>query len=138
MKTIIDTCIWWLSLRRRDTAQLSQAERQLIGELREAIQNRRAAIVGPVRQEVLSGIRDDAQFVKTKEILAPFKDEEIVAGDYVDAAQLFNVCRNHGVQCGPVDMLLCAIAIRLNFNIMTNDQGLLRCMQALRAEGLKL
>ena len=135
MKLIVDTCIWSLSLRRRNAARMNAGERQLLAQLKEAIQDRRVAMVGPIRQEILSGIRDQAQFAKTEELLDPFRDEEIVAGDYVEAARLFNLCRTHGVQCGPVDMLLCAVANRNRFGILTNDKGLQSCIQVLKAEG---
>jgi hypothetical protein len=136
MKTIVDTCVLSLSLRRRDQSLLNPDEQRMIGELREAVESAQAVILGPIRQEVLSGIRDKAQFFKMRELLDPFPDEEIVTGDYVEAARLFNVCRDRGVQCGPVDILICAVAIRKSFGILTNDQGLLRCVAVLRDEGI--
>jgi hypothetical protein len=108
----------------------------LLGQLREAIQDRRVVMIGPIRQEILSGIKDRAQFAKTEELLDPFCNEAIVDGDYVEAARLFNLCRAHGVQCGPVDMLICAVAVRGPYRILTNDQGLLNCVEVLKAEGL--
>lgn len=108
----------------------------MLAELKEAIRDHHAAIVGPIRQEILSGIRDPAQFVKTEALLDPFLDEEIVPADYLQAARLFNLCQDHGVQCGPVDILLCAVAARLRYGILTNDQALKRCMALLQAEGL--
>jgi predicted nucleic acid-binding protein len=138
MKTIVDTCVWSLSLRRRDQSLLNPEELQMLVELRKVVQSTQAAILGPIRQEVLSGIRDKTQFVKTQSLLDPFPDEEIVTDDYVEAARLFNLCQGRGVQCGPVDILICAVAIRNSYGVMTNDQGLRRCMSVLRAEGLSL
>ena len=135
MKTIVDTCVWSLALRRRNKTQINPREQQLIFEFREAVQDRRAAIVGPIRQEILSGIRNRAQFAKTEDLLDPFCDEEIVAADYVQAARFFNLCRDHGIECGPVDILLCAVAARKRFTILTSDQGLKRCVAVLRTEG---
>ncbi len=108
----------------------------MVMQLTEAIQDRRAAIIGPIRQEILSGIRNRAQFAKTEGTLDPFRDEEIAGADYVEAARLYNLCQDHGVQCGPVDILLCAVAIRKHYGILTHDQGLKRCMEVLRSEGL--
>src|ERR1700744_2825470 len=113
MKIIVDTCVWSLSLRRRDQTRMSADEQRLLAELKEAIQNRRAAIIGPIRQEVLSGIRDKANFAKTQALLHPFRNEEITEDDYVEAARLYNVCRDHGVECGTVDILICAVAVRM-------------------------
>ncbi|MGA3034105.1 MAG: PIN domain-containing protein [Terracidiphilus sp.] len=138
MKAIVDTCVWSLSLRRRNQARLNAQEQKMLVELGEAIRDRRAAIIGPIRQEVLSGIRDKAWFAKTAELLDPFLDEEITSKDYVEAARLFNLCRNHGVECGPVDILICSVAVGHGFGVLTTDKGLIRCVEALRAEGFNL
>src|SRR5580658_2641905 len=121
MKVIVDTCVWSLSLRRRSAARLKTGEQQMVAQLREAIQDGNALIVGPIRQEILSGIRDKVQFAKTEELLDPFRDEDITASDYVEAARLFNLCRDRGVQCGAVDTLLCAVAVRNRYGILTYD-----------------
>ncbi|MGA9671860.1 MAG: hypothetical protein WBQ94_21790, partial [Terracidiphilus sp.] len=81
MKLIVDTCVWSLSLRRRDMTRMNAQEKQMLAELRGAIQDGRAAIVGPIRQEILSGIRDPAEFAKTEQLLDPFPDEKITASD---------------------------------------------------------
>ena len=132
MKVIVDTCVWSLSLRRSDKARLNAGEQRMLAELRQAIQGRRAAIIGPIRQEVLSGVRDRAVFAKTRELLDPFRDEEITPEDYVEAARLFNLCRDSGVECGAVDILICAVAFRLQCDILTSDVGLNRCIEVLR------
>ena len=132
MKVIVDTCVWSLSLRRRSAARLKTGEQQMVAQLREAIQDGNALIVGPIRQEILSGIRDKAQFAKTEGLLDPFRDEEITAGDYVEAARLYNLCRDHGVECGPLDILICAVAVRNHYDILTYDAGLGRFIAVLR------
>jgi hypothetical protein len=136
LKELVDTCVWSLSLRRRDKTRINAQEQQALAQLKEAIRDRRAAIIGPIRQEILSGIRDRAQFAKIQELLDPFRDEAVTAADYVDAARLFNLCQDHGVQCGPVDMLICAVAVRMHWAILTFDQGLKRCIHVLQTEGL--
>lgn len=136
MKMLVDTCVWSLALRRQDQARISADEKQILAQLREAIEDRRAAIIGPIRQEILSGLKDQSQFRKIEGLLEPFRDEEIKAADYVDAARLFNLCRNRGIQCGPIDILLCAVAIRNRYAIMTYDQSFKRCIEVLQAEGL--
>ena len=132
MKVLVDTCVWLLSLRRRNKAPINATEQQVLAQLREAIQDRRVTIIGPIRQEILSGIRDKAMFAKTEELLDPFLDEEIRAADYVEAARLFNLCRDHGVECGPLDILICAVAVRNHYDILTYDAGLGRCIAVLR------
>lgn len=136
MKTIVDTCVWSLALRRQDQTKISPGDLEMIAQLQDAIREGRTVIIGPIRQEILSGIRDKARFAKTQALLDPFRDEEIEADDFVEAARLFNVCRDHGVECGPVDILFCAVAARLHYDILTYDQGLKRCVQILHTEGL--
>jgi predicted nucleic acid-binding protein len=138
MKFLVDTCVWSLALRRRDASRMNPDEQRLASELRDAIQVSNAAIIGPVRQEILSGIRDRAQFKKTLTLLEPFADEAMTPDDFVDAARLFNLCRDHGVHCGPVDILICAVAARLGYGILSNDTGLARCVEVLRTEGVPL
>jgi len=108
----------------------------MLTSLKDAILDGRAAIVGPIRQEVLSGIKANAQFEKLKSALEAFQDETITTTDYEEAARLFNLCRGRGVECGVVDILLCAIASREHWGILTNDTGIKRCMEVLRTEGL--
>ncbi len=132
MKVIVDTCVWSLSLRRRSAAPLKISEQRMVAQLRQAIQDGSAAIIGPIRQEILSGIRDKAHFTKTEGLLDSFVDEEIRAADYVEAARLFNLCRDHGVECGSLDILICAVAVRNHFDILTSDAGLGRCIEVLR------
>lgn len=132
MKVLVDTCVWSLFLRRTSKAKLNPEELKLAKLLREATEDGRVAIIGPVRQEVLSGIRDKLQFRKTEQILEPFPDEELTTLDYVEAARCFNLCRDHGVECGPVDILICAVAVDRQFSVLTNDQALIRCLTVLR------
>lgn len=135
MKVLVDSCIWSLALRRKKgTASLSASERRLVEDLAEAIRDGRVAMVGPVRQEVLSGIRHPEQFKKVREKLEAFADETIDSRDYIDAARLDNLCRKHGVQCGEVDMLLCAVALRHGWQILTTDSALLRCIDLIKRE----
>jgi len=136
MKTIVDTCVWSLALRRQDPSKLTAVDLQIIAQLQEAIREGRVIIIGPIRQEILSGIRNKARFAKTQALLDPFRDEEIAAEDFVDAARFFNFCCDHGVECGTIDILICAVAARAQYDILTNDKGLKRCIQLLRTQGL--
>jgi|CZKF01.1.fsa_nt_gi predicted nucleic acid-binding protein len=138
MKTLADSCAWSFLLRRKDKSTLSGDEQQVVISLQDAIQDGRVAIIGPIRQEVLSGIKEPAQFEKLRRTLGAFSDEPIQTGDYEEAARLFNICRSRGVECGRVDMLICAVVARKHWSILTNDGGLKRCMEILRTEGLLL
>jgi hypothetical protein len=136
VKLLIDTCVWSLLFRRRNTAALSVDEQIHLESLTDAIQDGRVVIMGPIRQEALSGIRDTAQFEKLRTALAAFPDEPLTAHHYEEAARLFNLCRSRGVECGSTDILICAAAVEMRWTILTFDQGLMRCILILRDEGL--
>jgi len=86
-------------------------------------------MIGPIRQELLSGIKESAQFEKVKKALGPFRDEAVETLDYEEAARLFNLCRSYGVECGPVDILFCAVARRRKWDVLTNDAVMKRCLE---------
>ncbi len=129
MRLLVDTSVWSLALRQKSTAGLSVEEQRLTGELTQAIQDGRVVMIGPIRQELLSGIKEEAQFDKLKQALEPFRDEPIETVDYEHAARLYNLCRNEGAEAGPVDMLVCAIATRYKWQVLSNDAGLNRCLK---------
>jgi hypothetical protein len=60
-------------------------------------------MIGPVRQEILSGIRDLAQFNLLRDALRAFPDLPLNADDYEQAAAFFNRCRSLGVQGTHID-----------------------------------
>jgi predicted nucleic acid-binding protein len=131
MKILIDACVWSLVLRRSSRAILSSEEQQIVALLSDAIHTDRAVLIGPIRQEILSGIKDPAKYEKLRHALTAYPDVPLTAVDYEEAARLFNVCRASGVQCGAVDILLCAVARRRNWAILTFDRGLKRCIEVL-------
>ena len=134
MKILADTSVWSLALRRRKTAQLSSTEERLTRLLAEAIGDGRITMIGPIRQELLSGIRERGQFDKLRGALHPFPDEPIATVDYEEAARLYNLCRARGVECGPVDILICAVAMRRAWKVLANDTGLANCMAVVDAQ----
>lgn len=117
MRVLVDTSVWSLALRRGQ-----QRERPEAAELRRLIADHRVEIIGPVRQEILSGIREPSHFEKLEERLADFPDSPIRTEDYVTAAKFFNLCRSKGVQGANTDFLICALAVRNEFAIFTTDK----------------
>jgi predicted nucleic acid-binding protein len=134
MKSIVDTTVWSLLLRRHPDASLGQEEQLKVKFLRELIVKDRVVVLGPVRQEILSGIKHQAQFEKLKRFLRDYRDEQLGTEDYEEAARLCNVCRSRGVGCGPTDMLICTVAIRRRWEVLSNDKGLDRCMEIVRSD----
>ncbi len=78
-------------------------------------------IIGPVRQEVLSGIREQAQFDRVRDRLRPFADLPLAAQHFERAAEFYNTCRTRGVQGSPTDFLICAVADMEGLRIFTAD-----------------
>lgn len=117
MKVLVDTAVWSLALRRRSASH----DESLRSELASLIEEGRVAIIGPVRQELLSGIRDVAQFDHLREHLRAFPDTETTVNDYEEAASLYNRCREKGIQGSNTDFLICAVAVRNQFSIFTTD-----------------
>ena len=120
MKVLVDTSVWSLALRRRAPAHPA------VDELRRLIAQGRVAIIGPVRQELLCGIRDGAVFERLRDHLRAFPDEPIMSADYERAADCFNRCRAKGIQGSNTDCLLCAVAERSRFPILTTDDDFVR------------
>jgi predicted nucleic acid-binding protein len=133
MKLLVDTSVWSLALRRRASARLSSEESRLVKALTEAIHDGRVALIGPIRQELLSGIKEEEQFQKVKNALQPFRDEAMETADYEEAARLYNLCRSRGVECGPVDILICAVAWRRKWDVLTTDAVMNRCLKLSRS-----
>lgn len=63
MKVLVDTTIWSLALRRKER---TPEEDVLVDELSELVQELRVVLIGPVLQEVLSGIPDPDVFETVK------------------------------------------------------------------------
>ncbi|MBI4703243.1 MAG: PIN domain-containing protein [Deltaproteobacteria bacterium] len=120
MKALVDTTVWSLALRRRPS-HLSAVQRAVVRELADLIGDDLAVLVGSVRQEVLSGVRDQGAFRRLRQHLRAFADETLTAEDYEVAAEASNRCRAAGVASSSVDMLICAVALRRGFEVFTTD-----------------
>ena len=116
MRVLVDTSVWSLALRRSGTPQGPEAE-----ELRRLISAHVVEMIGPIRQELLSGMRDDNQFARLESHLAAFPDLPLLSDDYVTAARFFNLCRSKGIQGSNTDFLICAVAIRHDMAVFTTD-----------------
>ena len=120
MKVLVDTCVWSLALRGRQGA-LAPDQRRLTREWEELVREGRIAMIGPIRQELLSGIRGVEDFEKTRRCLAAFDDVPLGTADYEHAARLCDVCRSRGVSGSPTGFLICSVALRLGATIFTTD-----------------
>jgi len=118
MTVLVDTCVWSLALRRRS----GMGDDPWVARLMRLIQHGEAAIMGPIRQELLSGIREQGQFDRLRNSLQPFADLPLESADYERAAEMFNQCRRVGIQGSNTDFLICACAERNELTILTTDK----------------
>ena len=116
MKVIVDTSVWSLALRRD-----KEGSNTIVQEFRRMIQDHRVQLIGPIRQEILSGIHSESQFKKLQKHLESFPDLPAITEDYVTAAKYFNRCLSKGIQGSNTDFLICAMANRNKFSIFTTD-----------------
>ena len=116
MKVIVDTSVWSQALRRSAPQDSSP-----VRELLELISELRVQMIGPVRQELLSGIRDRNQFERLRDHLRPFPDLILESEDYEYAAEIFNTLRSKDVLASNTDILLCSLSIRHKMPLFTTD-----------------
>jgi len=117
VKVLVDTPIWSYALRTRNNKYQYE-----IDQLTFLIRDQRALIIGPIRQEILSGYSDLRKVRKLKEKLSYFENTPIQDIDYEFAAELCNQCRKKGVQGSHIDFLICAVAKRIDVPIFTTDK----------------
>ena len=125
MLILVDTPVWSLALRRTST-DLNPREQRLTAALQELIRDGRAQLLGPVRQELLSGIRQESNFRKLRDQLRAFDEPRIEVADYEEAAHINNQCRLRGIAGSAIDFLICAAASRRDWQVFTTDQDFTR------------
>ncbi len=125
MSVLIDTPIWSLALRRK-AAKLGPDDRARVEHWRALVREGRAYLIGAIRQEVLSGIRESGDFVRLREHLEVFDDVPTGREDHERAAEFFNTCRSRGVTPTAIDMLICALAARYDLAVFTTDRDFAR------------
>jgi predicted nucleic acid-binding protein len=129
MKVIVDTSVWSLALRRS-----KDVENEYVEELEELIKEVRAQLIGPVRQELLNGIKSEKQYKVLKKHLRAFKDLDIETEDYELAAEYYNTARGNGIQGSNTDFLLCAISTRHRMPIFTTDNDFIHFQSVIPIE----
>jgi predicted nucleic acid-binding protein len=134
VRTLIDTSVLSLAIRRRPGV-LSAREKLIVAELASLIDEGRAQLIGPIRQEILSGVREPQQYVRLREHLSSFADEPLASTDFEAAARLSNQCRTAGIAGTPVDFLICAVALERSWAVFTTDRDFLSYARLL---GVKL
>jgi len=122
VKVLIDTSVWSQALRRQKVHTNSLIEARAVDLLKELIHDGRVALLGPVRQELLSGVKTKVQFENLLKILDVFPDVPLSNADYELAAQSFNQCRQAGVQGSNTDFLICAASMNRAWPVLSLDK----------------
>jgi predicted nucleic acid-binding protein len=119
MNVLIDTSVWSVALRHSVSVE---GAKEIKEQLYTLIEDSRVAIIGPIRQELLSGIKSNHQFNLLRKRLEPFRDITLQTEDYILAAKFFNHCRAKGIQGSHVDFLICAVSSARKFPLFTVDK----------------
>jgi len=128
---LVDTPVWSLALRRKKPTR----EARVLDDL---LQDLQVAIIGPIRQELLSGIKRQEVYNKLRQSLAILDDLPVLTVDYETAAEFSNACRNKGIIGSHTDFLICAVAVRNDMLIWTTDRDFKnyqRCLPIKLLEG---
>ena len=118
MNVIVDTSVWSLVLRRGSPPDDPQAV-----ALRDMLQEGKPIqLLGIIVQEILQGVRNPSEFDKVRANLKAFSLLTLGRDDFVAAAELWNLCRSHGIQATTVDCEIAAACLRHDCALLTSDR----------------
>jgi predicted nucleic acid-binding protein len=120
-QVLIDTNIWSTFFR-----QNKPEDQKLRANLEMLMQENRISMIGPIRQEILTGIRDYNKYLILKDYLQAFEDEPVTTEAYEYAAKIANECMKNGVAISAIDAIIVAIIVLNGFEIYTNDHDFIR------------
>ncbi len=122
-RVLVDTSVWSLALRKKEH---TNAESNYVLRLAEVIRDLRLVMIGPIRQEILSGLSDEKKYEDLRQKMSIFADHPIATYEYELAAKFHNECRRHGIQGSHTDYLICAVAQNNAFPIFTLDKDFIQ------------
>jgi predicted nucleic acid-binding protein len=93
----------------------------VVALLSELVTEGRAVLIGPIRQEILSGVRERRMFERLRGHLSAFEEQPIGIEEYEEAARCANRCRAAGIAGSSVDFLICAVSLHRKLAILTTD-----------------
>jgi hypothetical protein len=116
VNVIVDTCVWSRFLRRDRPKRDSVAV-----EVERLVRADAVQLLGPIRQELLSGAQPKERFEQLKEYLRFYPNLPLDEEDDENAAHYYNLCRRQGIQGTGTDLLICAVAVRHDLRVFTTD-----------------
>lgn len=122
---VVDTSVWSLAFRRRGwpngvMPNVVKLLKKLTKEQQEVV------VPGIVLQELLSGVKDEAQGERIKELMDGYPIVLATKEQHIEASNISNVCRKVGVSAATVDGLIAAQCIMLNGVLLTLDDDFKR------------
>ena len=129
MKVIVDTDIWSEALRKK-----IHRKSKYIAELIDLINESRVQMLGPIRMEVLCGIREIQKFEKLKLAISKYPDGRLNEPVFVAAASMFNSCRSKGIQGSKTDFIICAYSVLHKMAIFTKNKDFIHYQKHLPIE----
>ncbi len=121
---LVDTNIWSTFFRKKIHEDVTLRKNMF-----DLIASGNIKIIGPIRQEILCGIRDPAAFEMLRSNINGFPDEMITTSDYEDAARFQNSCATKGITASSIDAIIVTVASNRNWCIYTRDNDFLRYKQ---------
>jgi len=114
---LVDTSVWSLAFRRDVESVAPEVQ-----ALRAALAGGESIVTtGLILQELLQGFsgprarKDLVQRFTALPLIVPDRS------DYINAAELRNLCRRSGVQLGTIDALLAQLCVRHDLTLLTTD-----------------
>jgi predicted nucleic acid-binding protein len=136
VNVIVDTCVWSQFFRRN-----RPPTHPIAIEVARLVRADLIQLIGPIRQEVLSGASPSEWFQQLKEYLRFYPNLPLDEEDDETAADYYNLLRAKGLQATATDLLICAVATRHQLKIFTTDLDFVTCAKYLpiklhRARGI--
>jgi predicted nucleic acid-binding protein len=121
---LVDTSVLSLAFRRREKANPELSVVRLLRKLIE--ENIPIAVPGIVLQELLSGVRTEAEFRRLHDLMEGFPLILATRDHHLRAARIANQCRSAGVAVSAVDCMIAAMAIIANSQLLSTDEDFAR------------
>ena len=117
MNLLVDTSVWSLAFRRDAPPDIAETI-----ALRLALERGESIVcTGLVLQEVLQGYSGARARERLLEHFAALPIINPDRMDHIEAADLRNDCRRHGVQLGTIDALIAQLCIRYDLTLLSTD-----------------
>lgn len=113
---LVDSDVWSEAFRSKGEKSRYVRRLQMLIEEDEVI------MIGMIRQEVLSGIKEPVVYDEITKLLQSFPSQRVTDPIHEMAAKLFNECRRNGIQGSHTDFLICACCVSWNLKLLTKDK----------------